>query len=106
MANRLSTFIGSYIHKDQVGFILGRQGPDQIRRAVDMIFFLQSKWDGGPHQEGFLLSVDLQKAFNMVNWSYLSILNRWGFLQIIQALYSNPRAQVKLKSYYSNPFPI
>lgn len=36
LANHLASFIGRYIHKDQVGFILGRQGPDQIRRAIDV----------------------------------------------------------------------
>lgn len=45
---RLSIFIGKYIHKDQVGFISGRQGPDQIRKAIDVISILNSRWDGGP----------------------------------------------------------
>ena len=58
LANRLSRFIASYVHKDQVGFIPGRQGADQIRRAIDIVSLLQSQWDGGPRQEGFLLSID------------------------------------------------
>lgn len=66
MANRLSSFISRYVHTDQVGFILGRQGPDQIRRAIDLVSLLQSGWDGGPKQEGMLLSLDLHKAFDTV----------------------------------------
>lgn len=42
LANRLASFIGLYVHKDQVGFIPGRQGPDQVRRAVDLILAMQS----------------------------------------------------------------
>lgn len=77
MANRLSEFIGGYIHKDQVGFIPGRQGP--IRSAA-VISLLKSKWDGGPSQEGFLLLVDLQKAFDTVEWPDLfEVICRWGF---------------------------
>lgn len=44
---------------------------DQIRRAIDILSLLWIKWDGGPHQEGYLLLVDLQKAFDTVDWSYL-----------------------------------
>lgn len=71
LSNRLGSFMGSYVHKEQVGFIPGRQGPDQIRRAVDIISLLKSGWDGNPAQEGFLLSIDLQKAFDTVTWPYL-----------------------------------
>lgn len=35
LAIRLPSFISRYIHKNQVGFIPRRQGPDQIRRAID-----------------------------------------------------------------------
>lgn len=110
LANRLSTFTGGYIHKDQVGFIPGRQGPDQIRRAVDGISLLRANWDGGSPQEGSLLSVDLQKAFDTVEWLHLfERLDRWGFgphfLQTLRALYSNSSAQVKLLGHFSDPFP-
>lgn len=95
LAGRMASFIGLYINKDQVGFIPGHRGPDQIRRAIDIISLLHSQWDGGPAQEGMLLSLDLQKAFDSVSWSYLfSILKRWGFgetfLKMINALYSTP----------------
>lgn len=102
LAMRQSTFIATYIHKDQVGFIQGRQGPDQIRRAIDII----SNGMGG-QQEGFLLSTDLQKAFDSIAWPYLfEILERWGFgpkfLGIIHSLYSIPSAQIRLMGHYSD----
>lgn len=45
LANRVESFINRYIHKDQKGFIPGRQGPDQVRRAIGIISILQSGWD-------------------------------------------------------------
>lgn len=93
MTKRLASLIGSYIHKDQMGFIPGRQGPDQIWRAVNTISLMKSGWDGGPPpQEGYLLSIDLQKAFDTVAWPYLfTMLQKWGFgpdlIKILEALY-------------------
>lgn len=45
LANRVARFIPAYIHRDQVGFIPGRQGLDQIRRTIDIISLLKSQWD-------------------------------------------------------------
>lgn len=107
MADRLASFIVSYIDKDQVGFIPGRQGPDQIRRTVDVVSILQSGWDGGGDQKGMLLSLDLQKAFDSISWSYLfSILERWGFgprfSGLLKSLYSNPRLGLNYKDNYQS----
>lgn len=74
LANCLASFISRYVHKDQVGFIPGRQGPDQIKRAIDVVSLLQSGWDRGPKQEGMLLSLDLHKAFDSVEWPYMFAL--------------------------------
>lgn len=105
MADHLACFIGTYIHKDQVGFIPGRQGPDQIRRAVDVVFILQSGWDGGHAQAGMLLSLDLQKAFYSVSWSYLfTIMEIWGFgpqfSGLLRSLYSTPEARIKIQGLF------
>lgn len=68
---------------------------------------MKSGWNGGPPQEGYLLSLDFQKAFDTVSWSFLfSILNRWSFgpnfTRVLEAFYSCPSAQV----IYSEPFSI
>lgn len=105
LANCLASFIKHYVHKDQVGFILGRQGPDQIRRAIDIVSILQSNWEGGTKQEGMYLSLDLHKAFDSIEWPYLfSLLEKWGFgssfLGILRSLYSKPKAMIRTL----NPF--
>lgn len=89
LANRLASFINAYSHKDQVGFIPGRQGPDQVYCAVDLIS-------------------NLQKAFNSVSWPYLfGLLEAWGFLTdfitLLWALYVNPVAKVRLQGFHSEP---
>lgn len=86
-------------------------GPDQIRRAIDVISLLKSGWNSGSPQEGYLLSLDLQKAFDTVSWSFLfSILNRWGFgpnfTIVLEAFYSQPSTQVRIQGIYSEPFYI
>lgn len=111
LADRLASFISININKDQVGFIPGRQGPDQIRRAIDIVSLINSNWDGGSSRQGCLLSLDLQKVFDTVQWPYIfNLLQKWGFgdsfLNVIHALYSTPSAQVRLQGFYSNSFPI
>lgn len=111
LANRLASFISRYVHKDQVGFIPGRQGPDQIRRAIDIISLEQSNWDKCPKQEGMQCSLDLQKAFDSVAWPYIfTPMALWGFgqlfMRILHALYFSPKALISLQGHYSKPLSI
>lgn len=78
---------------------------------MDLISVLQSNWAGGHKQEGMLLSLELQKAFDSVSWPYLfTVLRHWGFgpkfIGILEALYSKPEAKVRLQGLYSEPIMI
>lgn len=60
---------------------------------------------------GFLLSLDLQRAFDCLSMSYLKYdLTRWGmdgpFLAWIRALYSGPEAQVRYLGRTSTGFSV
>lgn len=96
--------------KYQVGFSPGRQGPDQIRRAIDIISLLQFNWDKGPTQECYSLWIS-HKAFDSVAWPYgFTLMERRGFgkhfMGILHALYSSPKALIRLQGHCSKPFSI
>lgn len=103
MASRLSAFISGYIHKDQVGFIPGRQGPNYICRAVNIISLLWANWL-------FTLSRLTKSIWNsrmgLPIWSSRQMRFGPHLIWVLQALYSNPSAQVKLQGHYSDNFSI
>lgn len=93
----------------RAGLIPGRQGPDQMR-ALDFISLLKSGWDRGLPQEGFLLYIDLQRAFKHSHLalpvSYTGKMEIRYQLSQLGALYSHPKAQVRLQGHLSDLFPI
>ncbi|XP_018117081.1 uncharacterized protein LOC108716019 [Xenopus laevis] len=106
LANRVSLFISDLIHKDQAGFIPHRQVTDNIRRVIDPVHF--SKTKGTP---SMLLSLDLEKAFDTVSWRYLvQTIQSYSFppefLNIIKALYHNPRERVQHLGFLFGTFQI
>lgn len=66
MARRLQKHINKLIKSDQTGFIPGRQGANNIRRTLNVISCAKNK-----SQHAMLLSLDAQKAFDRVKWSFL-----------------------------------
>lgn len=106
LSNRLNPIIGTLIHEDQTGFIPNRQTSDNIRRATLLTHIARTR-----KIPACFLSIDIQKAFDTLSWSYLhAILHRWGFgdrfLKCISSLYHNPKAYVYYSSYRSDPFKI
>lgn len=106
IATRLIQIMPMLIHPDQSGFTKGRQSSDATRRMINIIH--QAEITGTP---SLLLSLDAEKAFDRVHWTYLhTVLKKFGFqgtiLNAIMALYSNPEAQVYTEGMLSRPFPI
>ena len=106
LANRLDSVISSLIHTDQVGFIRGGSSSDNIRRLINVM------WSVGDVQSPVAaISVDAEKAFDMVEWGYLfKILEEFGFgatfIKWIQVLYKQPEAAVQTNGLISDYFTL
>lgn len=88
LANRLDSVITSLVHGDQVGFIHGRSGADNIRRFINIIWAMADV-----NLPVAAISLDAEKAFDHVEWGYLfETLKTFGFgssfLKWIKLLYT------------------
>lgn len=82
------------IHMDQSEFTKGRQAPDATRHLINLIHHAESSGT-----LSLLLSLDTEKALDMVHSSYLQkVLLKFGFkdhiCRVIMELYFNPLAQL------------
>lgn len=96
VARRLERFLPNLIHNDQTGFIRERQTQDNIRRTLQIINHIQKN-----KIAAMVLSIDAEKAFGSVNWSFLyRVLHKFGLheniIKTIQALYNKPNARIKV----------
>ena len=75
IANRLKTVLNKIVHPDQKGFIAGRFIGENIRLIYDILF--ESKQQ---QQDGLLLSVDFQQAFDSLSWKFIDkVLEFYNF---------------------------
>lgn len=93
LANRLQTYICKLVNRDQTGFITGRQGSNNVRRALNLPFIAS-----GRKTPSTLLSLDAEKAFDRLDWTFLEqTMVHMGFnetfLRWISAFYMNPRSR-------------
>lgn len=92
MAYRLQSIITDYIDPAQSGFIPGRYLTDNIHRILNIIAC-------ATNIQVLLLSIDIMKAFDLVEWLYLHIILSQvefgnNFISAIKSVYMSPMAKV------------
>ena len=74
-AEKIKNVLEEVIHVDQVGFLPGRNIGEAVRIIDDVIFYTQVY-----KVQGFLVTVDFEKAFDTVSHSYMNfLLKKYGF---------------------------
>ncbi|XP_059064750.1 uncharacterized protein LOC131856829 [Cryptomeria japonica] len=72
---RLFSILSDIISRQQNGFVLGRQILDSIITVHENIYSLEVSC-----KEGFLMKLDLSKAYDIIDWHFLSrMLHAFGF---------------------------
>lgn len=62
----INKYLRFLVHRDQVDFVPGCQVGDNVRKVVHLITLLHQR-----KIPGFLLSLDIYKAFDPLSWDYL-----------------------------------
>ena len=105
-ARRLEKLLPTLINLDQTGFIHHRQTTDNIRRTLHILDRIQKD-----KIQSIIASLDAEKAFDSVSWTFLyKVLRKFGFhdnfVTVIQALYNQPSARIKVNGDLSNSFAL
>ncbi|MBN3289039.1 LIN1 transcriptase, partial [Polypterus senegalus] len=106
IARRMEKVLPSIISQDQTGFIRGRHLSSNLRRLFNVIYSPTKS-----NTPEILLSLDAEKAFDMIEWKYLfTILEKFGFgpniCAWIKLLYTNPEASVCINNICSDYFKL
>ena len=106
LARRLEQFLRNLIHSDQTGFVCGIYIGQNIRLLSDIMEFTNNK-----QLPGILLYVDFEKAFDTLEWSFLSkTLEAFNFgpnfREWFSVLYNNIQSSVLNGGYTTNYFQI
>uniref|UniRef100_A0A670ICM2 Reverse transcriptase domain-containing protein n=1 Tax=Podarcis muralis TaxID=64176 RepID=A0A670ICM2_PODMU len=95
LAKRLKKILIKIIHKDQQGFLPGRQIKNNIRNIVNVIEYLSDRCD----KPASLIFVDAEKAFDNVIWEFM--LKNLKFMEVgqefyngIEAIYTDQKARL------------
>uniref|UniRef100_A0A670HTD8 Reverse transcriptase domain-containing protein n=1 Tax=Podarcis muralis TaxID=64176 RepID=A0A670HTD8_PODMU len=107
MASRLKNLLNRYIHRDQVGFLPGRQMRDNVRHVLDIMEFLEARSD----VPAALIFIDAEKAFDRVSWEFLlQNMDKVGiggpYLKAIRAIYTEQQARLIINNNLTKYFPI
>ena len=106
LAKRMEQYLPKLIHSDQTGLVNGRYIGQNIRLLSDIMDFFDSK-----KCQGILLFVDFEKAFDTLEWSFISktleAFNfRNKFKKWFNVFYSNVQSSVINGGFMTNYFEI
>uniref|UniRef100_A0A670K2B4 Reverse transcriptase domain-containing protein n=1 Tax=Podarcis muralis TaxID=64176 RepID=A0A670K2B4_PODMU len=107
MAERLKRVMINKIHKDQTGFLPGRQLRDNVRNLIDIIEYLDMNID----RKAALVFIDAEKAFDNISWDFLKrSLETMGigekFRRGIEAIYKEQKAKLVINNTTTEYFNI
>lgn len=106
IAKRIQKYIEKLVKPDQTGFIQNRQGTDNVRRALNLQLIAAKR-----NTSSMLLSLDAEKAFDRVDWTFLEQTLRYmgfndSFVNWIKTFYKKPRSRVRVNGHCSEFFPL
>ena len=106
LAHRLKKVLPKIIGNEQKGFLKRRYIGENIRTVYDLMEYLETK-----NQEGMLLLLDFEKAFDSIEWDYLNnLLKSYGFgpqfIQWFNVLYKNACSCVLNNGNFSEFFKL
>uniref|UniRef100_A0A803SUG8 Reverse transcriptase domain-containing protein n=1 Tax=Anolis carolinensis TaxID=28377 RepID=A0A803SUG8_ANOCA len=107
LAERMKEFLKDWIGEEQTGFLPKRQMKDNVREIINIIEFYEfTKKD-----ELALLTIDMEKAFDNLNWDFFKLLIReldmgYKFINAINQIYDKQEAKIKINSGESQKFEI
>lgn len=106
LSTRIQTYLPSLIHLDQVGFVPTREARDNTIKVLNILHVVNQN-----KTPCIFLSMDAEKAFDRVNWNFMtSVLRHIGLggrmLNWISSVYADPTARVRVNGVLSDPFLI
>ena len=104
IAERLKATLPTIIHKDQVGYIKGRNIVDNIRVVEDIMYYTNKE-----NISGILMAIDFEKAFDSCSWKFLELtLKKFNlgdsFVQWIKTFDNEAMSCVSNNGHTSNYF--
>lgn len=102
LANRMKKVIPNIITTNQAYSVLNRDISDTVCNIRDIVWYIKEKGE-----KGYLISVDLEKAFDRVEHSYLfDLIERFGFgknfIRWMKCLYNGIFSCVKVNGYLTD----